>query len=760
MLFKNLFAKITPFKEKVNNYFSGSRRRPQILSILGLTISLVAIGTAVFFTVKPKNIEKSKAAEEIYAAKVLYGLSQEEATKITGEVNSIKKTNPSWKPGVTDFAVKVMRNPKYFKGLPPLKPAQIEKLKQLSAQTSKKLKAVNVGEVPISFDWRNRHGKNYVSPIRDQGGCGSCWAFGATAVIEGSFNSYFNRAGFVPDLSEQDITFCAGPGSMGCDGGYPTEAFQYVIDNGLVTEACRPYNLNDQSCALGSNRCLGGNLTQNLYKIRAMGDVAYPMTNDDLKRAIMNYGPVEGTFVIYSDFYFYTGGIYYHDPNDNNIAGVHALAWVGWGVENSVPYWIIKNSWGAGWGEGGYLRYRMTEDDTRKFGMYGLLYAIDPSTPQNTTPLCVDEDRDGYCVWGLGSKPASGCPTCSSSYQDCDDSNSSITTSCLNDIRTPTPTPTSTPTSTPTPTYHPTPTSTPTRTPTPTSTPTYTPRPTPTRTPTPTVRPTPTTTPNLLPDLEIFDITRQYSTYDVAFCNQGRGSSSASYTIYLKNKSQGGTNWEYRLYVPPPSRCWSLVGISCQVVGSTCKDQITIEATIDEYNEITESNENNNTFTKSFTPFPTPVPTPTYTPRPTRTPTPIPTPRPTPTRTPTPKPTPTRTPTPKPTVKPTATPGSQPDLLISDITRGYSTYNVAFCNQGRGTNNNSCYLHIENKSKGISWQYLVSAPPTSYCWTLYGIPCQVIGSNCEDQITVEGIIDWKNTIPESNEDNNTFSRSF
>jgi C1A family cysteine protease len=316
-----------------------------------------------------------------------YNLNDEEVEKLTKQINEVRARKPLWKVGVTEMAVKVMRDPNYFIGLPSPRPQDIQKLKSLSTESSQKLKSLNT-TLSDSFDWRNKDGKNYMTPIKDQGNCGACWVFGAVASIEGGINAYFNTPGLSSDLSEQDVINCAGPVSTGCNGGYPYEAFRYVLNNGIMTEACQPFTVQNGSCKTGNDRCPNGNVSTNLYRIRAIGNAASDTADATrLKKAIMNYGPVEATIRIYLEFYLYKGGIFSHPKDDPRSYGLHAITWLGWGEEDGTEYLIGKNSWGTGWGESGYFKYKLEDVDFGPIAtFYGLLYPIDPTLPPTPTP--------------------------------------------------------------------------------------------------------------------------------------------------------------------------------------------------------------------------------------------------------------------------------------------------------------------------------------------------------------------------------------
>jgi C1A family cysteine protease len=410
-------------KSKCSCFLCRLFKRWKLLSLASVVVAAgVVLGNDVL-SIGQFKVSSSKVAD--------FSLSQEEVDGLTKQVNEIRAKKPSWEADVTDIAIKVMRDPKYFVGLPSPKPENQQKLKDLSTQSNQKLQNLSATSLSSSFDWRNKDGKNYLTPVRDQGSCGSCWDFGAVASIEGAINAYFNIPGLSPDLSEQDILYCAGPLSMGCWGGFPMEAFQYVLNNGIVTESCLPYS-RDPSCKTGDKRCPGSSVSTNLYKIKGIGNAASPSTPERLKTAIMNYGPVEGAFQVYSDFFFYRSGIYSHDKSDPSYVGLHAIAWVGWGVENGVEYLIGKNSWSTSWGESGFFRYKLADYNFNWFGEgYGFLYPLDPILPV-PTPSPV-----------------------------------------------PTPTPIVKPTPTPTPIVKSTPTPTPIVKSTPTPTPTLTPTPTP-----------------------------------------------------------------------------------------------------------------------------------------------------------------------------------------------------------------------------------------------------------------------------------------
>ncbi|KAI6703621.1 hypothetical protein NL676_012757 [Syzygium grande] len=199
----------------------------------------------------------------------------------------------------------------------------------------------NVTDVPSSIDWRN---KGAVTPVKDQGRCGSCWAFSAVAAVEGLIKI---TTGNLISLSEQELVDCDVDGDdHGCDNGWMDGAFEFIQkNNGLVTEAEYPYNGSKGACKAKAS--LGHTI-----KIGGYEDV--PVNDEDaLLKAVTNQ-PVSVAVDINQDLQFYSSGVFTGKCNTEHD---HAVTIVGYGKSaNGMKYWLAKNSWGTGWGEEGYVR--------------------------------------------------------------------------------------------------------------------------------------------------------------------------------------------------------------------------------------------------------------------------------------------------------------------------------------------------------------------------------------------------------------------
>jgi len=208
-----------------------------------------------------------------------------------------------------------------------------------SYMRSKNEVSLPTDSLAASVDWRT---KGLVTPVKDQGQCGSCWAFSTTGSVEAAWVQAGNS---LTSLSEQQLVDCSGSyGNLGCNGGLMDSAFEYIIDNGITTEASYPY------VSPKTSKCKSG--TTKAATIKSYTDV--PAGDEDQLLAAVDKQPV--SVAIEADqeaFQFYSGGVLTAACGSNLDHGVLA---VGYGTDNNVDYWIIKNSWGASWGEAGYIR--------------------------------------------------------------------------------------------------------------------------------------------------------------------------------------------------------------------------------------------------------------------------------------------------------------------------------------------------------------------------------------------------------------------
>jgi cathepsin B len=223
-------------------------------------------------------------------------------------------------------------------------------------------------QAPASFDARDQWPQcPSVSLVRDQSACGSCWAFGSTEAFN---DRHCIATNDVTIFSVTDVLSCCGfTCGDGCDGGYPQMAWTYFKRTGAVTDSCYPYPFpacahhvvspiypacpaSEYSTPKCNKTCADGSDFNN-DKIKATSTYAISGVQNIMTEISTN-GPVTASYTVYEDFLAYKSGVYQHVSGDE--LGGHAVEFIGYGTEDGVDYWIVKNSWNPSWGDNGYFK--------------------------------------------------------------------------------------------------------------------------------------------------------------------------------------------------------------------------------------------------------------------------------------------------------------------------------------------------------------------------------------------------------------------
>jgi cathepsin F len=212
-------------------------------------------------------------------------------------------------------------------------------------------------EAADTLDWRS---KGAVGAVKDQGSCGSCWAFSAVANIEAL---HFIKSGKLETLSEQQLVDCDRDEDQGCNGGLMDNAFSYVTKaGGLELSKDYPYKARDGTCRFDSKKTV----------VQLSGFKDITQDEAEIEKALTQIGPLS-VAINAEPLQFYDSGIYDGDSDECDPDGLnHGVALVGYGVENGQKYWIVRNSWGSAWGEKGYFRFARTPKDTKGKGTCGI----------------------------------------------------------------------------------------------------------------------------------------------------------------------------------------------------------------------------------------------------------------------------------------------------------------------------------------------------------------------------------------------------
>jgi len=236
----------------------------------------------------------------------------------------------------------------------------------------KLLKGSPGGYQPETWDWRNVDGVNYVPKVRNQGSCGSCYAFASRGMLESRINILTKNSRNV-SLSPQDIMDCS-PLSQGCSGGFPyLIAGRYGKSYGFVDESCNPYRQKDGTCNLDAKKSCDRHYVASYSYV---GGYYGACNEEEMKKSLVQNGPLAVAFEVESDFMLYKSGIYHHTKAPQLLkSGIsqfdpfemtnHAVLLVGYGYDKTTKekFWTVQNSWGEDWGENGFFRIRRGTDE-------------------------------------------------------------------------------------------------------------------------------------------------------------------------------------------------------------------------------------------------------------------------------------------------------------------------------------------------------------------------------------------------------------
>ncbi len=356
----------------------------------------------------------------------LTNLSAAPSSELMSIQKSIGKSKARWQAGETDIS-KLPPDERY-------KYLGLEKSSYPENSIQKKVTAplfLATEALPSRIDWRDHNGANWVTSVKHQSSCGSCWAFAGAGTMESVIAIQSDNPTLDLNLSEQLVLSCS---NGTCSGWTMFFTLNFLENVGTADEACLQYTASDSTQC--NSRCADWS-----SRIRKISDWSWVPNTVDSIRAALNEQVLSTTMLVYTDFYYYTGGVYEHLWGD--YQGGHAVILVGY--DDIEHAWIAKNSWGSSWGENGFFKILWEENeigDETSFLVYNNQCDHDEDGYTNVSCGGNDCDDYDYLVYPGASEicdgkdsncdsttPANeadndgdGYPSCN----DCDDSNPEI----------------------------------------------------------------------------------------------------------------------------------------------------------------------------------------------------------------------------------------------------------------------------------------------------------------------------------------------
>ncbi|MFA5349189.1 MAG: C1 family peptidase [Candidatus Paceibacterota bacterium] len=394
-----VYEAIGPYDSKISDFDRSCQEACSLNGITPKELKVEVLGASI----KINDIFIAEDKNSVLTAKSAQQSSSEKLSKIQ---EYIRKNNLGWTAGETSVSRMSYEQKRKLLGvvdgkeMPNIQGFEYYKGGVFEIGNNKTTSKSASSNLPSSFDWRNRHGENWMTDVQSQK-CGSCWAYGATGAVEAVTNLYYNQH-LDLDLSEQEIISCSGAGS--CSGGWPDTALLYYNTAGVVFDSCFEDTGTDAPC---NNKCKGSE-SKNIVKTGLPGEAINNKSEDTLKKAIIQRGPLSSIVSSWN----------------------HAMVLVGWETDPRYnnPVWIFKNSWGKDYGENGYVKIYMPYTDINnnlEGTAVGLPIQIKPNN-QDFKINCVNKDNDNYCNWGISEKKPSTCPSSCKTEIDCDDSNANL----------------------------------------------------------------------------------------------------------------------------------------------------------------------------------------------------------------------------------------------------------------------------------------------------------------------------------------------